>query len=138
MDIRRIDSVAQLLQVRQEAAQKGQDLVYLGDRQVRVVERGQISQALNQLSGQTGREARSLNEFAASLRRTEAGVTPTTEASPAQRAAQLIGKSLRPDVAVTYLGMAVRDHGQTVGFEQRIGLDHLQRRGLQALGTADQ
>lgn len=125
MDIRRIDSVAQLLQVRQEAAQKGQDLVYLGDRQVRVVERGQISQALNQLSGQTGREARSLNDFAASLRRTEVGASTASEASPAQRAAQLIGKSLRPDVAVTYLGMSVRDHGQTVGFEQRIGLDHL-------------
>jgi hypothetical protein len=125
MDIRNVDSVSQLLQVRQEAAKQGKDLVYLGDRQVRIVERGQISQVLSQLSGQARREARSLNEFAASLSRTEAGVPPDTELSFAQRSTQLIGKSLRPEVAVNYLGMATRDHGRTVSFNQRIGLDHL-------------
>lgn len=96
MDIRKIDSVSQLLQVRQEAAQAGKSLVYLGDRQVRVVDRGQISKAVIEATGQNDREVRRLNEFAASLRRSETGVPPGPELTLEQRAERLMGRTRSP------------------------------------------
>lgn len=68
MDIRTVGSLQQLHNITREARAQGKDVVYLGDHQVRVVERNAASRALIGLVNQDQRGAARLDAFATQLR----------------------------------------------------------------------
>ena len=71
-----IRDFAHLAQVVQEAEQKGEQVVFLEGNSVRVVKYNSVERAANKLSGQSERQAASLERFATSLRDSAIWETP--------------------------------------------------------------
>lgn len=124
MDIRTVGSLQQLHNITREARAQGKDVVYLGEHQVRVVERNAVSRALIGLVNQDQREAARLDAFATQLREAAVAAGHLDPRSIEERRAALIGKTIAPEVASHLIGKPVRAHGHTEAWQARIDIDH--------------
>jgi hypothetical protein len=108
-----IRDFAHLAQVVQEAEQKGEQVVFLEGNSVRVVKYNSVERAANKLSGQSERQAASLERFATSLRDSELKARGVPLLDRDSRIRNLVGKTIEAKVASSFLTQSQGDHALT-------------------------
>ncbi len=137
--VQHIQTFAQLDQLVREAEQNGAQVVHVGGNSVRVVKYNAVEKAANRATGQTTRQAASLDQFAVSLREAESRASGTPLLDRDTRARNLIGKTINAQVASNFVGKVLRggtsadDHpvqfdatGKIKGFAQGVALSELE------------
>jgi len=104
-----IRDFAHLAQVVQEAEQKGEQVVFLEGNSVRVVKYNSVERAANKLSGQSERQAASLERFATSLRDSELKARGVPLLDRDSRIRNLVGKTIEAKVASSFLTQSQGD-----------------------------
>jgi len=119
--IQNIQTIAQLDSLIQEAEKNGEQVVHLEGNQVRIVKYNAIEKAANWASGQSARQAASLDRFAVSLREAEHRESGKPLLDRATRARNLVGKTIDAKVASHFVVKVQR--GGTVASDQSIQFD---------------
>ena len=119
--IQNIQTIAQLDRLIQEAERNGEQVVHLEGNSVRVVKYNAVDRAANWASGQSARQAASLDHFAVSLREAEHQANGTPLLDRDARARNLIGKTIDAKVASHFVGNIQR--GGTVADDQAVQFD---------------
>jgi len=101
-----IRDFAHLAQVVQEAEQQGEQVVFLEGSMVRVVKYNSVERAANKLSGQSERQAASLERFATSLRESELKARGVPLLDRDSRIRNLVGKTIEAKVASSFLSQS--------------------------------
>ena len=148
--LQNIQTFAQLDQLVREAEQNGAQVVHVGGNSVRVVHYNAVEKAANRATGQTTRQAASLDQFAVSLREAESRASGTPLLDRDTRSRNLIGKTINAQVASKFVGKVQRggtlsdDHpvqfdatGKIQGFAQGNALSELELYRLESSVVQD-
>lgn len=104
--IHNVSSVSQLAGIVRLADARNEQVVYLGDRSVRIVKRNALERAANALTHQDKREAAALDRFASQLRESDNLAQGKPLQSRESRLQALIGNTIEARVASSFVAVA--------------------------------